>query len=68
MSSAIHYRFKTAKTWDTITFEGGVLSVIDLKRGIVSQKKLGKTATDFDLLLTNAQTGEGMCAVPGVYY
>lgn len=56
---SIHYKFKSALDYDTITFDGLHISVSDLKKAIVFQKKLGK-ATDFDLRITNAQTNEGM--------
>ncbi len=64
MSSVIHYKFKNAsKRFDVIAFEGNVLSVSDLKRHIAREKKLGKSE-DFDLMITNAQTGEGKRAPP----
>lgn len=56
---SVHYQFKSAsKKWDTITFDSAVISVLDLKRAIVTQQKMDKSASDFDLLITNAQTGE----------
>lgn len=55
---SIHYKFKSAIDYDTITFDGLHISVSDLKKSIVQQKRLGK-ATDFDLMITNAQTNEG---------
>ena len=55
---SVHYKFKSAIGYETITFGGRHISVADLKKAIVQQKKLGK-ATDFDLLITNAQTNEG---------
>ena len=55
---SIHYKFKSAIDYDTITFDGLHISVSDLKKSIVHQKRLGK-ATDFDLMITNAQTNEG---------
>lgn len=59
--SVIHFKFKNAsRKWDTVTFDGNVISVLDLKRAIVIQKKLHKSLDDFDLLFTNAQTGEGL--------
>jgi len=54
---SIHYKFKSAIDYDTITFDGLHISVSDLKKSIVQQKRLGK-ATDFDLMITNAQTNE----------
>jgi len=57
--SVIHYKFKNAsRKWDTVTFDGAVVSVFDLKKAIIGQKKLSKQTDDFDLLITNAQTGE----------
>lgn len=59
--SVIHFKFKNAsRKWDIVTFDGNVISVLDLKRAIVMQKKLNKSLDDFDLLFTNAQTGEGL--------
>jgi len=58
MNSVIHYKFKTSKKWQTLHFDGAVLSVMDVKRRIVALNKLNKTADDFDLRLTNTATGE----------
>lgn len=55
---SVHYKFKSALDFDTITFDGLHISVSDLKKAIVHQKRLGKT-TEFDLQITNAQTKEG---------
>ncbi|KAJ2997425.1 hypothetical protein HDV02_005554 [Globomyces sp. JEL0801] len=55
--SVIFYKFKSAKDFDTSTFDGTGLSVFDLKRDIMISKKLGK-GTDFDLAIYNAQTNE----------
>jgi len=55
----VYYKFKSSKDYDTITFSGSHISVGDLKRGILQKQKLGK-ATDIDLNITNAQTGEGL--------
>lgn len=56
--SFVHYKFKSAKDYDTITFEGTGLPLWELKREIVQAKKLGHSG-DFDLVITNAQTNEG---------
>lgn len=56
--SFIHYKFKSSKDYDTITFEGMGLALWELKREIVQAKKLG-TGGDFDLVVTNAQNNEG---------
>lgn len=55
---SVHYKFKSALDFDTVTFDGLHISVSDLKKSIVHQKRLGKTG-DFDLQITNAQTKEG---------
>lgn len=55
---SVHYKFKSALDFDTITFDGLHISVADLKKSIVHQKRIGKTM-DFDLNITNAQTKEG---------
>lgn len=56
---SVHYKFKSAKDFSTINFDGSYISVGDLKRAIVEQKKLGKSIENFDLQITNAQTNEG---------
>lgn len=55
---SVHYKFKSSLDYDTITFDGLHISVADLKKSIIQQKKLGKSV-DFDLQITNAQTKEG---------
>ncbi|XP_030558535.1 ankyrin repeat domain-containing protein 12 [Drosophila novamexicana] len=54
---SVHYKFKSTLNFDTITFDGLHISVADLKREIILQKRLGKVI-DFDLQITNAQTKE----------
>lgn len=54
---SVHYKFKSALDFDTITFDGLHISVADLKKEIKERKKLGKTI-DYDLQITNAQTKE----------
>ncbi|XP_068146371.1 E3 ubiquitin-protein ligase RBBP6 [Drosophila tropicalis] len=54
---SVHYKFKSTLHFDTITFDGLHISVGDLKREIIQQKKLGKII-DFDLQITNAQSKE----------
>ncbi|KAJ3037264.1 E3 ubiquitin-protein ligase rbbp6 [Rhizophlyctis rosea] len=55
--SFVYYKFKAAKDYDTCTFDGPSISVFDLKKEIMVQKKLGK-GTDFDLAIYNAQTND----------
>ncbi|XP_033150691.1 E3 ubiquitin-protein ligase RBBP6 [Drosophila busckii] len=54
---SVHYKFKSTLHFDTITFDGLHISVADLKKEIVLQKRLGKVI-DFDLQITNAQSKE----------
>ncbi|XP_025417143.1 E3 ubiquitin-protein ligase RBBP6 isoform X2 [Sipha flava] len=54
---SVHYKFKSAISYDTITFDGLHISVKDLKKAILHQKQIGKN-TDFDLQVINAQTNE----------
>ncbi|KAJ3016752.1 hypothetical protein HKX48_003883 [Thoreauomyces humboldtii] len=55
--SVVFYKFKSAKDYDTCTFDGTNISVFDLKREILVAKKLGK-GTDFDLAVYHAQTND----------
>ncbi|KAI8923010.1 DWNN domain-containing protein [Entophlyctis helioformis] len=55
--SVVFYKFKSAKDYDTTSFDGAGISVFDLKREIMIAKKLGK-GTEFDLAVYNAQTNE----------
>ncbi|KAL1452368.1 hypothetical protein MTO96_043811 [Rhipicephalus appendiculatus] len=54
---SVHYKFKSSLDFDTVTFDGLHISVGELKKNILQQKKIGKGA-DFDLQITNAQTKE----------
>jgi DWNN domain len=64
--SVVFYKFRSSRDYDTITFDGTGISVFDLKRDIMQNKKLGK-GTDFDLCLYNAQTNDGMSICTGTY-
>jgi hypothetical protein len=55
--SLIHYKFRAAKDFSSITFEGLSLSLFELKKEILLAKKL--KGTDFDIVISNAQTNEG---------
>ena len=55
---AVHFKFKSFRDYDTISFDGSFIAVGELKRSIIAKKKLGKS-NDFDLIITNAQTNEG---------
>lgn len=54
---SIYYKFKNSKESDKVTFDGLHMSVGELKKSILQQKKFGKS-NDFDLKITNAQTNE----------
>lgn len=54
MSGCVYYRFKSANNYDSITFDGVLLSVGDLKRSIIEKVGL----KNCDLVIANAQTGE----------
>ena len=55
-SGSIHYKFKSAKTFDTLAFDGSFIAVGELKRLISEKKGLGKDHA-CELVLTNAQDG-----------
>ncbi|XP_050376169.1 E3 ubiquitin ligase PARAQUAT TOLERANCE 3-like isoform X2 [Argentina anserina] len=54
---AVYYKFKSARDYDSIAMDGPFISVGLLKEKIFESKHLGK-GTDFDLVVTNAQTNE----------
>ncbi|AET00990.1 E3 ubiquitin ligase PQT3-like [Medicago truncatula] len=54
---AVYYKFKSAKDYHSIPMDGPFISVGTLKQSIFVSKHLGR-GTDFDLLVTNAQTNE----------
>lgn len=56
--SCVHYKFKSSLEYQTVTFDGLHISVGDLKKEIANQKRM--RPGDFELEITNAQTGEGM--------
>ncbi|KAL1567653.1 RING-type E3 ubiquitin transferase [Salvia divinorum] len=53
---AVYYKFKSAKDYDSVPMDGHFISVGHLKEKIFELKHLG--GTDFDLIVTNAQTNE----------
>jgi hypothetical protein len=57
---SVPYKFKNSRNDSTkfVQFDGGAISVGDLKRAIAAKEKLGYSA-DFDLVFTHAQTNEG---------
>jgi len=53
----IHYKFKSQKSYDTVTFDGVYISVENLKQLIAEKKGLDKEGTA-ELLLTNVTDGK----------
>ncbi|KAF9622627.1 hypothetical protein IFM89_032526 [Coptis chinensis] len=58
---AVYYKFKSAKDFDSIAIDGHFISVATLKEKIFETKHLGR-GTDFDLMVSNAQTNEDSMA------
>ena len=56
---AIYYKFKSAKAYDTISMDGPFISVGFLKEKIYETKHLG-SGKDLDIVISNAQTNEGL--------
>ncbi|KAJ9083195.1 Protein mpe1, variant 3 [Entomophthora muscae] len=54
--SMIHYKFRSAKDFSCILFDGQALSLFELKRDILIANRL--KGTDFDIILSNAQSDE----------
>ncbi|KAJ0602830.1 putative transcription factor interactor and regulator CCHC(Zn) family [Helianthus annuus] len=54
---AVYYKFKSAKDYDSIPIDGHFITVASLKEKIYESKQLGR-GTDYDLVVTNAQTNE----------
>lgn len=55
---AVYYKFKSAKDYDSVSLDGHFITVASLKDKIFQNKHLG-SGTDFDLVVSNAQTNEG---------
>ena len=63
---AVYYKFKSARDYDSIAMDGPFISVGTLKEKIFESKHLGR-GTDFDLVVTNAQTNEGWFRFRHIY-
>lgn len=50
---SVFYKFNSELNYSYVDFDGLHISVTDLKKAILHQKRLGKTA-DFDLLVSFA--------------
>lgn len=51
---SVYYKFNSELNYSYVDFDGLHISVSDLKKAILHQKRLGKTA-DFDLLVREAK-------------
>lgn len=51
MASQIRFKFRSAKDFDVLYFDGVSLTLADLKRRIIEKKGLG--ASGVDLIITN---------------
>lgn len=60
MASTVKFKFKSAREYDTVSFPGTGIKLLDLKRAIVEQKKLHQ-GMEFDLNIVNDKTKEGAC-------
>lgn len=65
--SCVHYKFKSAVNFETVTFDGMHISVADLKKAIIQQKKMGKLMENFDLQLTKPQSTDGSSLISLAY-
>lgn len=59
---AVFYKFKSAKDYDSIPMVDSFIPLRTLKYKIFNSKKMWR-GTDYDLVVTNAQTNEGRCIV-----
>lgn len=55
----IYYKFKSAKDYDSIAIDGHFITVSNLKQRIYVKNHMQK-GRDFDLIVTNAQTNQGL--------
>ncbi|RHY33339.1 hypothetical protein DYB32_001713 [Aphanomyces invadans] len=61
---SVHFKFKSEKEFGTINFPGTTIRVIDLKKGIIEQKKLNK-GQDMELVITDFQNNTATTASGG---
>ena len=54
---SVHYKFKNAVDYDTLTFDGVHISVGDLKQAIIQKKNLSRAECDY--LITDAESKKG---------
>lgn len=62
MTSSVNFRMHFGKKdeWETILFPGHSIRLLDLKKEIAEKKKILLTNLDFDLQITENETGKGI--------
>lgn len=55
--STVHYKFKNARGYSTITFDGPFITLAQLKKEIYRDTQ--SKSSEVELKISNAQTGEG---------
>jgi hypothetical protein len=56
--NCIHYKFKNGKEFSVISLDGPTITLEELKRTIIEEKKLAKGNVEFDLEISNFETCE----------
>ena len=71
---SVYYKFNSELNYSYVDFDGLHISVTDLKKAILHQKRLGKSA-DFDLLVSfqplNERESSSVCAnqsIPAFFF
>lgn len=57
MSSSILYKFRSGTTFEALPLPGSSARLLDIKKAIVTAKKLDQGSMDFDLSVKDANTG-----------
>jgi DWNN domain len=57
MSSTILYKFRSGTTFEALPLPGSAARLLDIKKAIVTAKKLDQGSIDFDLSVTDAASG-----------
>jgi hypothetical protein len=55
---SIHYKFKSGKEFSSVPCDTPHLALSELRRLVAEQRGLDANAPDYDLAMTDAQTGE----------
>ncbi|XP_024525023.1 E3 ubiquitin ligase PARAQUAT TOLERANCE 3 isoform X1 [Selaginella moellendorffii] len=58
MAMAVHYKFKSAKDFDSVPIDEHCISIGKLKEKILLKLKLGNASSDFDLVVSKPDTDE----------